>query len=74
MTTHELEKELIAKFGPGGATATAYETYLHLRRGSIPKDLERVTPPGVKHVRFCPKAVSLWYNSGRIPGYYKNLV
>jgi len=74
MTTHELEKELIKEFGPGGATATAYEKYLRIRRGSIPKDLERVTLPYGGRERFCPKAVAVWYNSGRIPGYYKNLI
>jgi hypothetical protein len=68
MTNNQLAKELIKEFGPGGATRFAYEQFLQLRVGSIPKELEHNTPPGKSRARYCPYAVAAWFNSGRVMG------
>jgi hypothetical protein len=68
MTTNQLSKCLIAEFGAGGASANAYEKYLHLRHGTLPRTLERVTPPGSRTIRYCPYAVAAWFNRKRVIG------
>jgi hypothetical protein len=68
MTNNQLAQALIKEFGPLGATRYAYEKYLKIGAGTIPKDLEHTTPPGKARARYCPFAVAAWVNSGRIRG------
>jgi hypothetical protein len=69
MTATQMEKILIAKFGPLGATAAAYEKFLHIGKGILPKDLEHSIVPGGERVRYCPKAVAEWATQFRVPSF-----
>jgi hypothetical protein len=69
MTVNQLEKELIAHFGPLGATQRAYEDYLGVAHGTLPQTLEYIVVPGTTRRRYCPKAVAAFVCRGRVIGW-----
>jgi len=68
-----MEKLLVEKF-PCGATKNAYAEFFGIDRKSIPDNLEYLIVPGRKWRRICPYAMAGWITSGRVPGYYNNLI
>ena len=67
MTSKQLEKLLIAEFGPFGKGLQAYEDFLHISHGALPKTLEHYQWGQRK--RYCPKAIAEYLASHRVIGY-----
>jgi hypothetical protein len=67
MTVQNLAERMIEHFGPVGASAHAYERYLHVRKGTLPKTLSRFKV-SEKRFRYDPYAVAEWYLRDRRTG------